>query len=237
MPRPHVLLAVLTSLTLALPASADFYSHRYVGVSVGDAGQGNFCPQASDRVQRFSFNGEPARLLNCGEGGETWKLYTGWRWSPYFAVEASLQQLASSDLDFEFRNARGEFLRLEDELETYLVNAYAVGHWPLYRGLSLFAKVGGGAWNMELSERQAGEFLFRFQQEDGTITEELVPVNGSSGATDNGFHYGYGAGISYRHHNNWTLRAEWETFSDIGSGELRGEFDVETASLGWSMHF
>ncbi|WP_237055699.1 outer membrane protein [Microbulbifer sediminum] len=244
MPRPQPTLPVfpptpvvsLLAFLLALPASADFYSHRYVGASIGDAGTGEFCRQATDAVQRFSFNGQPAQLLNCDAGGGNWKLFTGWRWTPYLAVEASLQQLAGNDLDFEFRSERGEFLRFEDELETYLVNVHAVGHWPVYGGLSLFAKAGAGAWNMQLSQRQSGELLFFFL-EDGVVMEELVPVSGSSGTSDNGFHYGYGAGISYRHHNSWTLRAEWESFSDIGSDDLRGEFDVETASLGWSMHF
>ncbi|SDJ97258.1 outer membrane beta-barrel protein [Microbulbifer yueqingensis] len=240
MARPLFLLAVLSvpilSLAPALPAGADFYSHRYVGASVGDTQQDDFCLQAASQVRQFSFDGQAGNLLGCDGSGEGWKLYTGWRWSPYLAVEASLQRLATTELDFELRNQRGEFLRFEDKMETHLVNAFAVGHWPVYGGLSLFAKAGAGAWNSELSERQSGEVLFRFLDGD-TVAEELVPVSGRSAAVDNGFHWGYGAGISYRHEGEWTLRAEWEAFRDIGSDELRGKFDAEMASLGWSMHF
>ena len=236
MTRPSLLL-VVPALALTSTASADFYSHRYAGVSFGSAEQTGFCDAANRGVQRFSGDGQSATLSTCGESKNNWKLYAGWRWSPFLAFEGNLQKLEKSELDFQIDFEDGGFLVFEDEIETYLINAYAVGHWPIYEGISLFAKVGGGFWNSELSERGAGELPFIFLQEDGTLVTALAPVSGDSGLTDNGFHYGYGAGLSYRHNNDWTLRAEWESLNDLGSDELRGTFDVNTASLGWSMHF
>jgi len=230
MARPLFLLAV-PLLTLCAHAQADFYSHRYVGVSLNDDTVQGFCSGAEAFVQGIDAGG------NCASGGDGWKVYGGWRWSPLLAVELSFQQLPTSELDFRLNGERDDYIQAKDKIDTRLANAFVVGHWPLGGGFSLFGKAGGGIWIADFSEKQSGQLYAQYQQEDGTIAEVLVPVNGKAADSDTGFHWGYGAGVSYRYHNSWTLRAEWESFSDIGSDNFRSSFDLQSASLGWSMHF
>lgn len=236
MHRHNLLLAVFL-LALSGGTRADFYSHRYAGASFSNIDQQGFCSGAEAFVQDINSDDRRASGQGCSEGGDGWKLYSGWRWTPHLAVEASYQQLADSELGFRLDGERNQYLQIRDRVRTRLANAFFVGHWPLAAGFSVFGKVGGGLWWSELSERQSGEVLFVFENEDGTEEERLVAINSRAGTSDNGFHWGYGAGISYRHHNSWTIRAEWESFGDIGSDQLRAGYDVQTASLGWSMHF
>lgn len=236
MNRQGFLLAV-SLLSFYTSAQADFYSHRYAGVSFSTVDQQGFCSDAAAFVQDLNSDSLNASGGACSEGDNGWKLYGGWRWTPHLAVEASYRQLADSELNFRLDMDRGQYLQFRDRIRTRLANAYFVGHWPLAAGVSVFGKVGGGLWWSTLSERQSGELLFTFELEDGTTEDQLVEVNGRAGNSDNGFHWGYGAGVNYRHHNGWSIRAEWENFGDLGSEALRGRYEVEAASLGWSMHF
>ena len=235
MNRPLSLLAV-PLLILCASAQADFYSHRYAGVSLSDAELQGFCTDAQAFVQEINAGGQKA-VNSCGSSGDSWKIYGGWRWSPMLAVELSYQQLPESELDFRISADSGEYLEFSDRIQTHLANAYFIGHWPLGGGFSLFGKAGGGLWASDLSERQSGELYFAYPLEDGTFEPRLTPVSGHVADSRNGFHWAYGAGISYRYHNRWTLRAEWESFNNVGSDEFFSAYDVETASLGWSMHF
>lgn len=236
MPRQTFLLAV-PLLALCASAQADFYSHRYAGVSLTEIDQQGFCSNAEGFVRGLSSDSWHASGQGCSEGGDGWKLYGGWRWTPHLAVEAGYQQLADSKLGFRLDADQNQYLQFRDKIRTRLANAYVVGHWPIAAGFSVFGKVGGGLWWSELSERRSGAVLFEFEDEEGNREKRLVEINGRIGASDNGFHWGYGAGISYQHRNRWSIRAEWESFGDLGSEELRGDYDVEVASLGWSMHF
>lgn len=236
MNRPLFLLAV-PLLTLSAQTRADFYSHKYGGIGYSDMQLQGFCSGATGFVQRFNIPGQTATSGACNDSGNGWKIYGGWHWTPSLAVEASYQQLTTSELNFRIDGGSGDYLTFEDEVETRLLNAFAVGHWPVAGGFSLFGKLGGGVWNAELSERQSGELFFIYQVGPDAFEPRLTEVSGRAGRNDNGFHWGYGAGISYSYGNDWTLRAEWETFRDISNDELRGGFDVEAATVGWSMHF
>ncbi|MEW5249208.1 outer membrane beta-barrel protein [Microbulbifer sp. 2201CG32-9] len=238
MTRPSFLLAV-PLLSLPNLASADFYSHRYAGISFGDTGQSGFCEAADRFVQRVDAGPEMASSDKCSDTGSSVKLYAGWRWSPYLAVEASLQRLNRTELGFYLSNDLGKFLHIIDKVETHLGAGYIVGHWPLAGdSFSLFGKLGGGFWSGQLHEKQTGQDLVTFVDlNTGEVFEELDNVNRRGSNGDTGFMYGYGAGVSYVHDNAWALRLEWETLQSMGSDELRGTFDANTLSLGWSTHF
>ncbi|AMX03342.1 outer membrane beta-barrel protein [Microbulbifer thermotolerans] len=236
MKRPNVLLAVFFLVACA-QTQADFYSHKYGGIGYGNTELQGFCNGAAVFVRNLNSSGQTASASACGEKGDSWKIYTGWRWTPYMAVEASYQQLAKADLDFRIDATNGEFLQFEDRIKTHLLNAFIVGHCPLFEGLSLFGKLGGGLWSAELSERQSGQLLFAYPVAEDEVETRLEEVSGKAYDSDNGFHWGYGFGIDYRYRNKWTLRAEWESFTEVGSDSFRSDFDAQSATLGWSMHF
>lgn len=248
MNRPLFLLAV-PLLTLCAQAWADFYSHKYAGISYSDEVLAGFCDGAMQVAQDLNIDQQTAAIRNCAERGDGWKIYGGWRWTPHWAVEASYQQLAKGETELALNNLQLPFgyfpeWRERDRVSTSLGNVFLVGHWPIAGGLSLFGKVGGGGWNSTLKQRIAAVELRLRQLPEEEVAEgesdvEIieVPVSGTVSDSRTGFHWSYGAGISYRHHNSWTIRAEWESFSDVGSDDFFTAVDVQSASLGWSMHF
>lgn len=237
MVRPSLLLVVPAAL-LANTVSADFYSHRYGGGAVLNGDLDGFCTEGRDFVDRLSFESQQASLSGCEQRDTGWKLYGGWQWSPYLALEADLRQVAEGELRFDVSTPQTQHLAVHDRVTTRMGNAFIVGHLPLGRnGFSLFGKLGGGFWLSQITEYQKGEAIFLVRMEDESIQEITVPVSGKFSDNASGFHWGYGAGISYSHRNSWTVRAEWELFPEIGTEDFRAEYDAQTTSLGWSMHF
>jgi len=260
MARQYFLLAV-PLLTLCAEAQADFYSHRYAGVSLSNDSLSGFCDSGKSTVQGFNSDDQTATFDRCEETGNGWKVYGGWRWAPHFAIEASYQRLAGSSITYDRTNVQtlpppafiipgqpiptGFFpdWHERDEVDTSLGNLFFVAHWPIAEGFSVFGKLGGGGWHSNLKRRISGTQVFAIPiapeegQEEIEFEFEEGPTSGTVEDSRNGFHWGYGAGISYRHHNSWTIRAEWESFSDVGSDDFFTAVDVRAASLGWSMHF
>ncbi|WP_295803465.1 outer membrane beta-barrel protein [uncultured Microbulbifer sp.] len=237
MVRPHLLL-VVPAVLLANTASADFYSHRYGGISLLDSELSGFCSQVQSFVSNLNSEEQQASARQCKEQGTGWKLYSGWQWTPFLAVEADLRQNPDSSIRFDVSNPALPHLGVHDRVSNRMGNLFFVGHLPVSgNGLSVFGKLGGGFWLSQITERQEGEVILQVRMEDDSLQEVVAPVSAKLSENDSGFHWGYGAGISYRHRNNWTLRAEWEVFPEVGSDKLRAEYDVQTTSLGWSFHF
>ncbi len=248
MNRPLFLLAV-PLLTLCAGAQADFYSHRYAGVAYFDQAPQQFCDNVSPYVQSFGGEEISVAMGSCEEKVRSWKIYGGWRWTPHLALEASFQKLGKNAFSFQAENLApqvGEFTRYNEgnKISTSLGNLSLIGHWPLWEGLSLYGKVGGGAWSSSLTQRANISWLIEVgvpaeQQEAFGGETAIVEVSQSGDFRDTrtGFQWSYGAGVNYRHHNSWSIRAEWENFADIGSENFFGGDDLQALSLGWSMHF
>lgn len=238
MVRPLLLLVVPLALLGSSLVSADFYSHRYGGIALQATDLNDLCTDTRDFVGQLNNTNQVATLSGCSDGGEGAKLYAGWRWSPNFAVEADLRQTATSTSNFVVSNPQFPRLAVKDRITSRMGNAFFIGHLPVGRsGFSVFGKLGGGFWFNELRSLQRGEALAVFQLEDGSLQPVAIPVEGTFSDTSSGFHWGYGAGVSYQLKDRWTIRAEWELFPEVGNEELRGDYQVESASLGWSIHF
>ncbi|WP_299596947.1 outer membrane beta-barrel protein [uncultured Microbulbifer sp.] len=238
MVRLPLLLVVPLSLLGSGLASADFYSHRYGGVSLQSTAQEPLCNDARGFVDNLNRDRQSAEFSTCSDSGPGAKLYTGWRWSPNFAVEADLRQASTTTSQFTVSNPQLTHLNVKDKVTTRMGNAFFIGHLPVGRsGFSVFGKLGGGFWLSQLRSRQRGDAIAVFQLEDGSLQPVSFPVDSTFTESTSGFHWGYGAGVSYSFRDRWTLRAEWELFPEVGSDELLGEYEVESASLGWSVHF
>jgi len=238
MVRPLLLLVVPLSLLGSSLASADFYSHRYGGLSLQTTSQEPLCGSARGFVDSLNRDQQSTAFRGCSDNGPGAKLYAGWRWSPHWAVEADLRQAATATSQFTVSNPQLPYLNIKDKVTTRMGNAFLLGHLPVGgSNFTVFGKVGGGFWLSQLRSRQRGDALAVFQLEDGTLQPVIFPVDGTFSESASGFHWGYGAGVSYSFKDRWTLRAEWELFPEIGSDDLLGEYDVESASLGWSVHF
>lgn len=237
MARPQLLLVVPAAL-LAHTASADFYSHRYGGISLLDSQLDGFCSQTQTFVRNLNATDQQASMRRCDDQGTGWKLYGGWQWTPHLAIEADIRQNPDANFQFAITNPALPQLTVQDRVSNRMGNLFVVGLLPVTdNGFSVFGKLGGGFWLSQITEYQEGEAVFLVRMEDQSIQEVIAPVSAKFSDNDSGFQWGYGAGISYRHRNTWTIRAEWELFPEVGSDELRAQYDVETTSVGWSYHF
>lgn len=238
MVRLPLLLVILSFVFTSHTASADFYSHLYGGISLQRTAQTDYCSDTSQAVASLNFGPQVAALDECSDTGAGIKLYGGKRWSPYFAIEADARQMATSKASLTISNPVLTRAKLTSRLRTRMGNAFFVGHVPLRSSkFSLFGKLGGGFWSGKQHYKESGEATTVFRLPDGSEQTVTFPLNGTYSDTSSGFHWGYGAGMSYRLENSWTLRAEWERFPKLGNEEVGGKYQMESMSLGWSMHF
>ncbi|MCA0894659.1 outer membrane protein [Microbulbifer agarilyticus] len=238
MVRLLLLLVVPLSLLASSPASADFYSHRYGGLAIQSTALDDVCGNSQSFVSGLNSSNQLATFSNCSDSGEGAKLYAGWRWSPNFALEADLRQSTSATSNFAISNPQFPSLFIKDRVTTRMGNAFFVSHLPVGgSGLSVFGKIGGGFWFNQIRSLQRGDTLAVVQLQDGSLQAVTFPVEGEFNESASGFHWGYGAGVSYRLRDRWTIRAEWELFPEVGGDTTRGEYQLESASLGWSVIF
>ncbi|WP_445361072.1 outer membrane beta-barrel protein [Microbulbifer sp. EKSA005] len=224
---------------LSLPAltCADFYSHKYAGISFGNQHANNLCSEAEKRVQQISASLDQVDLSRCDDKNNAWKLFAGIRWTPYLAFEASYQNFNKYQLDTPISYGDGEYLNYFSDFDSQLFNIFSLAYLPLGESFSLFGKLGTGIWYAETNEIQKGEVFILYRLEDGSLIEQLTPIRGELTDSSNGFHWAYGAGINYSYRGKWSLRIEWEQFSKIGGDTFLDEIDSEAITMGWSINF
>jgi opacity protein-like surface antigen len=147
-------------------------------------------------------------------------------------------------LDLNRRGAEAQRTRREDEIGFGRVSTYstllgptsrdtatvqwdghgidvsALGHWRVGEILSLYARGGASAWDIE-----------RRIVEDGTAGHY------SRSASDTGVSLLAGAGMAFRFMLQGTLRVEYQRYFDVGSDEIGGKIDISVVSIGAHYHF
>ena len=155
-------------MALAASKAAAQGAGFYVGGSVGQATFREFCVEAPT-------------VLACDDKDTAWKLFGGYRFSPFFALEASY---------VDFGKVQGT-LSTGSGPRTIPLSQYGFG----------LAAVGSHAFTPRFSAFGKAGFL---------MTEQETPAS-ASGTTlreETEFHYGIGARFAFA--PAWSVRAEWE---------------------------
>lgn len=143
-----------------------------------------------------------------------WKLFAGYQFNPYFAVEGGYVDLGKFSFSTTVTAAPAGYTTgsLSGNVKTkngFLVDA--VGIWPATDKVSVFGKLGLYSIKTELSASGPS----------GSLTES---------STDSNLHWGIGAGYDFN--KNFGARLEWERFNDVGNKDKTGEANVDLLSVG-----
>ena len=144
-----------------------------------------------------------------------WKLYMGYRFLPYFALEGAYAALGEVSAETTITSFLGipvpaQTLSAKVEVNDTLYLA-AVGIVPLGDRFAIFGKVGFYSAEADLTVCGGA----------GCVSEKERDEN-----------WMYGLGIDLFFTRQWGMRAEWERFTNVGSDQTGGKGDVDLISVG-----
>ncbi|GAB2714713.1 porin family protein [Halomonas garicola] len=197
------LLATAVTALMATTAMAQSHVYSadegpYLGAGIGHAKVDNDTLNDLDRLGASTDDSDTA-----------YKLFAGYQFNPYFAVEASY-------VDFgEFTASASNRVGFADaSLEIDGFTAALVGKLPIEGGFGVYGKLGMIAWDGDVKGQ-------------GNIYGNAIRESGSEDGNDPF----YGAGVEYVV-DRIIMRAEFERY-DISEGGEDFETDLISASLGY----
>lgn len=192
------IIAACLLLTSAWMAAAPAAAQAYIGFGAGksDYDSGNMIP---DLITSGSVDGKDTG----------YKIFGGYQFNPYFAVEVAYVDLGKAAYSGTFVDPFfGPQTVTGGSLETWGLNASAVGILPLNPSFELFGKIGLFGWESKARDTTGG-----------------APFSGKADGGDLSF----GAGIAFHFTKNVGIRAEWERFKAVD--------DIDLMSLGLTFKF
>ncbi len=207
---------LLASAGLVLGLTAGFSSLAaadpgwYVGLSGGQSKAGTGGGELDSTFGSLGFT----TSSSMDETDTGWKLFAGYQFNPYFAVEGGYVDLGEFSFSTSVTAAPAGYTTgsLSGNVKTkngFLVDA--VGIWPVTDKVSVFGKLGAYSMKTELSASGSS----------GSLSES---------STDSDLHWGIGAGYDFD--KNFGARLEWERFNDVGNKDKTGEMNVDLLSVG-----
>jgi OOP family OmpA-OmpF porin len=199
---PKAFLGLAALLAAAIPAPAPAAQPPidprgfYLGAGVGSSSAEDWCGPYFDTV-----------VQTCDNSTVGYKLYGGYRFNDFLAVEAAYLDLG--ELRFDGLYLGTPFTNSFDLRGAAL---QAVLHLPITREFSLFGKGGGIYWDL-------------------TNDTTLPGFAGSN--KKNGFDVALGVGAQYFLTSHFALRAEFEYFPNLGSlNTVAGDVDHRLFTVG-----
>jgi OOP family OmpA-OmpF porin len=192
------LASILLLALLAAPALAQ-ESGPYIGASLGQAEHGDTCEGAN---------------LSCDEKDSAWKIYGGYQFNRFVAVEFGYADLGRSAAG---ANVGGIVVNPTFEVTAFELSG--IGFLPLLDRLALFMRLGVYRAETELGGT-------------GTAFGITVPISGKESNSDLTF----GLGIQYGITRNIGLRGEWQQYMKVGGADT-GESDIDVLSLAVMFRF
>jgi OmpA-OmpF porin, OOP family len=227
MKRKHILIASLAALA-AIPASAQYVPHWYVGIGGGQS-------RTSDDIvsqRESSISNGVATGSTFDDNDGAWKVFGGWQVNEIFAVEAYYADLGKTHLvtnTLSTDNLVGTF-DMTRKVDGFGVDA--VANWRFLPQFSLLGRVGAFASRTKGDATVSGGLIF---VNDPTATSRSNTVNETVA------HYGLGGQWDFQ--PNMSLRLEWERFQNVGKAfetgrsGVSGEADTDLVALSVLMRF
>jgi len=184
--HPRILLAApfLAFLALSTPALSQTV-RPYLGVGIGGSDARGAC------------DGVAGPGVSCDETDAAVKLFGGFQFNRYAAMEIGYTDLGAARAHFEGFGSQ--------TFGTTGVEFTGIGMLPLDRHFSLFGRLGLYSWRAEFRDRT------------GFV--------GSSSAT--GTDLTYGLGVQYDLYRSTAVRAEWQRYKNVGDPDTTGQGDID----------
>jgi OOP family OmpA-OmpF porin len=154
---------------------------------------------------------------SADETDTAWKLFGGYRFNRYFALELGYTDLGRFTFD---TTTTGPAANFDGRLKGNVWSLDAVGIAPLGDRFSLFGKVGVIRW--DLSARVAAF------AGGAAVTDKV---------SDDGFSWKLGLGAQYQFTPAFGARLEWERLRKVGDNDTTGKGDVDLFTLGLLLRF
>ena len=151
-------LSWMTLLPLMMPLAVAASSHGYLGVSAGLAMTDVDSAELNKRMAAEGISGEGRVEQNKRLG---WRLFTGYRWGPYFSAEAGYTDLGQIEATFagtgvlDASNLEGIRAASGSGYEMALR-----GHYPINEQLNAYLRGGVFAWRSEYQMGNGGSVNF-----------------------------------------------------------------------------
>jgi OmpA-OmpF porin, OOP family len=196
----------------------------YVGAGIGRT-YANIPEQTIDAFNSSlsAANGATFSLVDKDKTSTGAKLFLGYSFNRYFAVEGGYATLGSSQANMDFRSGAPVSTSVGTFNMKYKMSAEfidAVGMLPVNEKWSFFGRLG-----------------VSYDKVSADVNGQPLTILVSNNANkDNVIRAKFGAGVDYNLSPAFTVRAEWERYKmpDPFSDEL---FNVDTATLSLLYHF
>jgi OOP family OmpA-OmpF porin len=208
----------LAAASSAHSAPADGSAGWYAGLGAGSTSLNNF--EWSDQIAgALADLGITAEVpsLSSDPSDTGWKLFAGYQFNDYVALEAFYADFGTFDIGVEGTVDGGEgnptiALTGNANVDATGYGVFWVFNYPLFAGLSAFGKVGGVHWSS-----------------DSLVTIVVDGETGTDSVGDDGNDFAWGAGAKYRITDHIAVDVQFEQFDavsdiDLVSGSVRWMF-------------
>ena len=193
--------ALRVAMALALPLvslSGQASDHWYVGAKAGWINGSSACED---------------QATSCGNDTAGGSIYVGYQLNDWLALEGGYDYLGDITADYPALGNPNVSAHYKGEMQGF--EFVAKPHWQMTEALSLFAKVGTLAWNMDVTGQEVG-----FEHN----------------ADDSGWSPLLGTGVEYAFNRNWSTLLEYQWVNNVG-GDSTGGTDLNMVNLGVTYHF
>jgi hypothetical protein len=210
--RLAVIAGACLGLTAPLPSTAQqaprafqiapaFYFGAGGGITYADFNKSDFNVAALAN-QAGVAGGGWSQGTDLGHLSASWKVFLGYRFNPYLAIEAAYAGLGSFDETIQLFQGGAYVGNANMKYGAYSINIAAVPRLPFPNGLFLQGKVGAA-------------FVTAENTYNSTVTVPGLFLSPNSKKTTTNLLLGAGVGIDFP--NGLSLLTEWEYYGEVGN--------------------
>jgi OOP family OmpA-OmpF porin len=152
--------------------------------------------------------------ISCDQKDSSWKIYGGYQFNRHLAVEGGYADLGETTASGVLSG-----VNVNATFEVTAWELVGIGSFPVMERLSLLGKIG-----------------FYRAEVDANATGSVPGFSATRAEKENNTGTTFGFGASYDISRNFSVRAEWQRYQDVG-GDQVGESDIDVLGVGLIFRF
>lgn len=203
-----VLAVLLSAMALPVAASAADQSNWYVGFDVGQAHYAGLMDGVT----------VPAGITShVSDNDNSFRLSGGYQFNRYFGLEAGWVDFGSGEIDLASASPAGAG---SGKIKAHGFFVVGTGMYPFTDQWSVFGRFGTIDGHKDFTWSGTGS---------------LTALSSNQSSTD--WKITYGVGVDWMFHSNWSARAAYDQYANIGNHNKTGEDNINVLSVGIVYHF